>query len=348
MSNSRCQTVRRLGVGAMASVDLAEVEEGGAIRRVAVKRPHAFLAADPETVAAFEDEALLGASIRHPNVVRVLELVRGDELALVLEWVDGLDLAAVVRAAEAAGRRLPVDVVAAIARDVLAGLHAAHDSCGPDGSALGIVHRDVSPQNVLVGFDGVARVTDFGVAKAAGRHQHTEQGSVKGKLGYLAPEQLAGGCDRRADVHAVGVVLWELLTGTRLRSGDAIEILLAILSGVPRAPSSLAPEASCLDLIVARALARSRGPLRHRRGDGRGDRAGGARRLPAPGGRGPARARAAVRARQPEVVEHREPSAPRRAPCAVIGGDPHRSAARERGAGLLRQSLAVSLSHDER
>ena len=197
MSNSRCQTVRRLGVGAMASVDLAEVEEGGAIRRVAVKRPHAFLAADPETVAAFEDEALLGASIRHPNVVRVLELVRGDELALVLEWVDGLDLAAVVRAAEAAGRRLPVDVVAAIARDVLAGLHAAHDSCGPDGSALGIVHRDVSPQNVLVGFDGVARVTDFGVAKAAGRHQHTEQGSVKGKLGYIAPEQLAGGCDRR-------------------------------------------------------------------------------------------------------------------------------------------------------
>ena len=159
--------------------------------------------------------------------------------ALVMEWIEGVDLAELVRAATKSGRRLPLDVVSAIACDVLAGLHAAHESRRDDGLALEIVHRDVSPQNILVGFDGVVRVTDFGVAKAAWRQQHTEHGAIKGKLGYLAPEQLTGLADRRADVFGVGVVLWELLTGTRLRKGDGVEVLVEILCKQMEAPSTV-------------------------------------------------------------------------------------------------------------
>ncbi len=256
MTSSNCQIVRTLGVGGMATVYLADLEEGGTTRRVAVKKPHPFLAADPATLAVLEDEAQLGACIRHPNVVGVIELVRGDEPALVMEWVEGVDLAALVRAAQAAGRRIPVDVAAAIARDMLAGLHAAHGARRADGLALHVVHRDVSPQNVLVGLDGIVRVADFGVAKAARRQQHTEEGSVKGKLGYLAPEQLGGRCDRRADVFGVGAVLWELLTGTRMRTGDGVEMLVGILSGRIPAPSSVVAEAASLDAVALRALER--------------------------------------------------------------------------------------------
>ena len=247
---------KQLGVGGMATVYLGHLVEQGERRRVAVKKPHAFLTADETVLAFFEDEARLGASIRHPNVVSVIDFIGGEEPALVLEWVDGIDLAKLVRAAAKTGRRLPIDVVAAITRDVLAGLHAAHESRCEHGVALEIVHRDVSPQNVLVGFDGVARVTDFGVAKAAGRLQHTEEGSIKGKLGYLAPEQLSGSCDRRADLYAVGAVIWELLAGERLRSGDGVTMLVEIVCGNVRAPSLVAPEAACLDALVMRALER--------------------------------------------------------------------------------------------
>jgi serine/threonine protein kinase len=176
--------------------------------------------------------------------------------SMVMDWIEGVDLAELVRAPTQSGRRLPLDVVAAIACDVLAGLHAAHESRRDDGFALEIVHRDVSPQNILVGFDGVVRVTDFGVAKAAWRQQHTEHGAIKGKLAYIAPEQLTGLADRRSDVFGVGVVLWELLTGTRLRTGDGVEILVEILCKQMQAPSAINAEAACLDAIVLRALER--------------------------------------------------------------------------------------------
>jgi len=178
----------------------------------------------------------------------------GEAPALIMEWIEGVDLAKLVQAAKKAGRRLPVDVVAAIARDVLAGLHAAHESRRDDGLALDIIHRDVSPQNVLVGFDGVVRVTDFGVAKATVRRQHTEAGSIKGKLAYLAPEQLSGRCDRRVDVYGAGVIMWELLTGTRMRSGDGVEMLVEIMCSRASAPSAIAPDTACLDAVVMRAL----------------------------------------------------------------------------------------------
>lgn len=251
MTNTHCslQIVRTLGVGGMATVYLARRDEGGRIRDVAVKKLHPFLAEDSMSLMLLAEEAQLGASIRHPNVVGVIELVEGDVPALVMEWVEGVDLARLVRAAANRGRRLPLDVVAAIARDVLAGLHAAHE--------VDIVHRDVSPQNILVGLDGVVRVTDFGVAQAKWRNQHTEQGSIKGKLGYLAPEQLSGRCDRRADVFGLGVVLWELLTGARMRSGDGVEVLVEIVAGHVAAPSVRASEAASFDGLVMRALERS-------------------------------------------------------------------------------------------
>jgi serine/threonine protein kinase len=215
---SHLELVRELGMGGMATVWLARLDDGTGSRPVAVKKPHAFRAADPATLAILQDEARLAACIRHPNVVGFVDLVGGAEPALVMEWIDGVDLARLARAARRTGRRLPVDVVAAIARDLLAGLHAAHEARRDDGLGLGIVHRDVSPQNVLVGFDGVMRITDFGVAMAEGRQQYTEEGAIKGKLAYLAPEQLAGCCDRRTDLYALGAVVWELLTGERLRS----------------------------------------------------------------------------------------------------------------------------------
>ena len=248
-TNSSLHIVRTLGVGGMATVYLARRHEGGRTRDVAVKKLHPFIAEDSMSVTLLAEEARLGASIRHPNVVQVIDLVEGDVPALVMEWVEGVDLARLVRAAANQGRRLPLDVVAAIARDALAGLHAAHE--------VDIVHRDVSPQNILVGFDGVVRVTDFGVAQAKWRNQHTEQGSIKGKLGYLAPEQLAGRCDRRADVFGLGVVLWELLTGARMRSGDGVEVLVEIVCGHVDEPSLRSAEAASFDALVMRALERS-------------------------------------------------------------------------------------------
>ncbi len=251
MTNTNCslEIVRTLGVGGMATVYLARREEGGRTREVAVKKLHPFLAEDSASVMLLAEEAQLGASIRHPNVVGVIDLIEGEAPALVMEWVEGVDLARLVRAAANQNRRLPLDVVAAIARDVLAGLHAAHE--------VDIVHRDVSPQNVLVGFDGVVRVTDFGVAQAKWRDQQTEQGSIKGKLAYLAPEQLSGRCDRRADVFGLGVVLWELLTGARMRKGDGVEMLVEIVCGHVDEPSVRAAEAASFDALVMRALERS-------------------------------------------------------------------------------------------
>jgi len=258
-TNFEIEIVRTLGVGGMASVHLARIDG----REVAVKRLHSFLACDPTCVAALYDEAQLGACIEHPNVVGVVDFIGGsgetDPPALIMEWIEGDDLGRLMRAVATTGRLLPLDVVAAIVCDVLSGLHAAHESRRDDGLVLDIVHRDVSPQNILVGIDGVTRVTDFGIAKATWRSQYSEHGAVKGKLGYLAPEQLEGRCDRRSDIFAAGVVLWELLTGARMRSGDGVEVLIEILCKDAEAPSIHVADAASLDDIVLRALQRSPG-----------------------------------------------------------------------------------------
>ncbi|MBS2012721.1 MAG: serine/threonine protein kinase [Deltaproteobacteria bacterium] len=247
------EILRPIGSGGAATVYLARL--GGKV--VALKQLHAFLADDPACVAALEDEIRLGASVLHPNVVRTLGVVDGigGAPAVVMEWVEGVDLAKLLRSAARARTLLPLDVVAAIVIDALDGLHAAHECRGESGEPLELVHRDVSPHNLLVGFDGVVRITDFGVAKAAFRLQSTEEGVIKGKLGYLAPEQLTGVCGRRTDIFAVGAVLWELVTGSPMRSGAAPEMIVQILHGPSGRPSAVRPEAACLDAIIARALA---------------------------------------------------------------------------------------------
>jgi serine/threonine-protein kinase len=206
----------------MATVDLAIRREGTFVRLHAIKRLHPHLLEDPDVRAMFIEEARIAGLLRHPNIVSVVDV--GEDAAgpfLVMDYVEGVSVAALIEDAIETAQLVPVDVALRIAIDVAKGLHAAHELTAPDGVSLSLVHRDVSPQNVLVGFDGVARVTDFGIAKALGRGARTSTGILKGKLGYMAPEQLQfKGQDRRSDLFAFGVVLFELLTSRRLYPGQ--------------------------------------------------------------------------------------------------------------------------------
>ncbi len=247
-----------IGTGGMASVHLGRfLGPAGFSKTVAIKRLHAHLAKDPECTAMFLDEARLASRIRHPNVVPILDVVPlQGELLLVMEYVLGDSLSGLLRRLEAS---IPLPVVSAIMIGALHGLHAAHEAT--DGAvSLDLVHRDVSPQNILVGVDGVPRVLDFGIAKAVGRTATTETGQVKGKAPYMSPEQLQGArLDRRADVYAASVVLWETLTGTRLFVGTMESIMLRVLEGNVPPPSSVNPAVSPeLDALVLRGLSRDR------------------------------------------------------------------------------------------
>ncbi len=248
--------------GGMATVYLGRLDgTGGFSRNVAIKRLHAHLARDPEFVRMFLDEARIAARIRHPNVVPVLDVVNtGDEILLVMEYVAGESLARLTRGAAERGERMPVAIAAAVVVGVLRGLHAAHEATDEQGQPLCIVHRDVSPQNIIVGRDGAAHLLDFGVAKAAGQLQTSRNGRIKGKVSYMPPEQARGAeVTRAVDVYAAGVILWELLTGERLFPGDNEGIVLErVLFGEVAAPSQKSgpPE---LDEVVMRAI--SRDPL---------------------------------------------------------------------------------------
>ena len=233
--------------GEIASGGMATVHFGrllgpvGFARTVAIKRLHPQFAKDPEFVSMFLDEARLAARIRHPNVVPTLDVVAtAGELFLVMEYVQGESLSRLLRAVKRRNERVPIPILVAIMAGVLHGLHAAHEAKNEQGEPLGIVHRDVSPHNVLVGTDGVARVLDFGVAKAAGRVQTTKEGQIKGKLAYMPPEQLNGMVSRKTDVYAASVVLWEALAGERLFTGDNEgELLTKILLGKVVPPSAI-------------------------------------------------------------------------------------------------------------
>jgi serine/threonine-protein kinase len=249
-----------IGRGGAATVHLGKPTAGPGRRGVvAIKKLHPHLAADPAFVAMMLDEARLLSRVRHPNVVSTLDVVMEDgQLYIVMEYVHGLTLGTLLQRAHARKARPPAGVACAIARDTLLGLHAAHEATGPSGEPLGMVHRDVSPQNLLLAEDGKLKVVDFGIAKAEGRVQHTEDGSIKGKLGYMPPEQLFGDTiDRRSDVYAAGVVLWEALVGARLFAGDndAPALVKSLVAHV-EPPSSRVPEVSeALDRVVLRALA---------------------------------------------------------------------------------------------
>ena len=246
--------------GGMATVHLGRLlGPAGFSRTVAIKCLHAHFAKNPEFVAMFLDEARVAARIRHPNVMQTLDVVAlKHELFLVMEYVQGETLAALVRRSGDRGRRIPPRIVSAILSGVLHGLHAAHEATNERGEPLDIVHRDVSPQNVLVGADGVARVLDFGIAKASGRVQITREGRVKGKIGYMSPEQMTGrSLDRRTDVYSASVVLWEALTGARLfEATNEYAAAELIKNHAFDPPSRLVPSLDGgVDDLVARGLA---------------------------------------------------------------------------------------------
>lgn len=234
-----------IAAGGMATVHLGRlVGQVGFTRTVAVKRLHPQYAKDQEFVTMFVDEARLASRIQHPNVVSTLDVVKThDELFLVMEYVQGEALSKLVRNAAKRGERIPPNIVLSVMSGMLHGLHAAHEAKSETREPLNIVHRDISPQNVLVGLDGVARVLDFGVAKAAMRSGATRDGQMKGKLSYMSPEQLNGkDIDRRSDIFAAGIVLWEALAGKRLFAGaDAGEILGKVLASDIPTPKSVVP-----------------------------------------------------------------------------------------------------------
>ncbi len=233
-----------IGSGGMATVHLGRLlGPVGFSRTVAIKRMHAHLASDPEFVTMFLDEARLAAQVQHANVVSTIDVVsEGKELFLVMEYHEGESFARVLRAVQKKGARLPLPVVGAIVSQALYGLHAVHEARSSDGRPLGLVHRDVSPDNILVGRDGQSRILDFGIAKATEHGRRTQAGKIKGKVAYMAPEQLRGEpLDRRVDVYAASAVLWEATVGRRLYPSDNdVENITSILTARPAPPSSVA------------------------------------------------------------------------------------------------------------
>jgi serine/threonine-protein kinase len=248
-----------IAAGGMATVHYGRmVGAVGFSRTVAIKCLHPQFAKDADFVSMFLDEARLAARIQHPNVVQTLDVVALEgELFIVMEYIRGEALSRLTRAARRGGELIPPRVAATILSGLLHGLHAAHEASDEHGRPLGIVHRDVSPQNVLVGTDGVARVLDFGVAKAAGRLSSTREGQLKGKFAYMAPEQVKGGeIDRRTDIYAAAVILWETLTGRRMISGENEAIVLSrVLEGQRVRPTELNPNLpKSADVVVMRGL----------------------------------------------------------------------------------------------
>jgi eukaryotic-like serine/threonine-protein kinase len=257
----RYEVLAKLAAGGMAVVYVARAHGvAGFERLVAVKVLHANLAHEEEFIKMFLDEARLAARIRHPNVVPTIDISDSDEAGyfIVMDYIEGDHLGQILASAHKVEERLPVPVALRIVVDALGGLGAAHDLVDENGKHLGLVHRDVSPHNIMVGRDGVARLTDFGVAKAEDRLTHTRDGQVKGKLAYMAPEQAASGqTDSRSDLFSMGVILWECITGRRLfRTESTAATLHKLLHEDAPAPSTVDPALAPLDAVLAKALAR--------------------------------------------------------------------------------------------
>ncbi len=255
------QLLRELAAGGMAQIFLA-VYQGleGFNRVVAVKRvlPHMTT---PEFVQMFLDEARIAARLEHPNIVRTYEFgAEAGRYFMVMEYLAGEDLNAVLNRAAKTNYRLPIPFIIDVVSRVCAGLHFAHELCDTDGRPLALVHRDVTPANILVTYFGEVKLIDFGVAKSASNVQQTRAGMLKGKISYMSPEQLRSrGTDRRSDIFSTGVVLWELLTGVRLfaRDSDAATLYAIIDDPVPSVRTHRPEIPEELAQIVDRALART-------------------------------------------------------------------------------------------
>ena len=225
------ELLEKLATGGMAEIYVARrVGPHGFSKRIALKRILPQLAADPEFVAMFVDEARLCAQLAHPNLVQVFDFGEdGGELYMAMELVEGTTAAKVVRTAAVRGETVPVEAALHIALSVGRGLEFAHQACDENGKPLGLVHRDVSPGNILISRSGAVKLGDFGIARAAEFDRRTQDGQLKGKLGYMSPEQATGKeLDAKSDQFTVGIVISELLTGHPLFSGSEMEVLMKI------------------------------------------------------------------------------------------------------------------------
>lgn len=256
----RYQLLKKIASGGMGQVLLAKKGQDDFEKLVVLKRILPHLVEDEEFFTMFRDEAKITMRLDHPNIARINEFgVEAGVHYIEMEYVAGEDVRRIEKRAAAVDKGIPIGVILRIIADAAAGLDFAHKARDAKGVPLGLVHRDVSPQNVLIGFDGSVKLIDFGVAKAAGRAQHTATGILKGKFPYMSPEQAEGEeLDCRSDVFALGIVLWEQLTGRRLFKGenDLATQRLVRACQVP-APSSVEPSVPTgLDPIALKALAK--------------------------------------------------------------------------------------------
>jgi eukaryotic-like serine/threonine-protein kinase len=255
----RYQLTSLLASGGMGEVWTARPSGTGFARTVALKLVRGEMSGDENYARMFIDEATVASSIHHPNVCETYELGRhGDRLFMAMEWVAGDSLAGLLRQGDALVA-LDLRIAARIIADACAGLHAAHETVGPDGVLLGVVHRDISPPNILVSMQGQAKVSDFGIAKARHQlHERTKTGEVKGKFAYIPPEQISGSAvDRRADIYAMGCVLYVATLGLR-PFGNGADALRKILLNEYKLPRALYPDyPESLQAIIVKALAPS-------------------------------------------------------------------------------------------
>jgi len=256
-SGMRYERLFPLGSGGMATVELAlAIGPGGFNRLVVLKSMHRELAANEDSYAMFLEEARLSARLNHPNVVQISEVLEtSDGIVLVMEYLDGLPLSSIYRTASAV---LTQPMRVRLICEVLAGLHYAHELSDFEGRPLGIVHRDVSPQNVFVTYDGRIKLLDFGIAKASDSAEHTRVGMIKGRIAYMPAEQLTGSSvDRTADIYAAGCLLWEALAGSRMWADQSErEIARCVLSGKIPSLGSRVQVDPALEHVVSRAIAR--------------------------------------------------------------------------------------------
>jgi len=245
----RYELLHEIATGGMATVYLGRARGvAGFERVVAIKCCHPHLRGDEEFATMFLDEARLAARIHHPNAVSTLDVGDEEALYLVMEYIEGDRLSGLIKAAAKSGDRIPLPVALRIGLDTLAGLHAAHELCDDDGQLFGLVHRDVSPHNVLVSRAGEVKLGDFGIAKATLHREDTQSGVRKGKYGYMSPEQVqAAPLSAASDRFALGVTLCELLTGARPFDGDGpLDTMERIRDAAPPALPGLAPDLRAL------------------------------------------------------------------------------------------------------
>lgn len=230
------ELIQPLGAGGMATVWRGRTHgAAGFTRNVAVKRVRPELTRDAQFAALFVEEARVSSDLQHPNVVQIHDFGRDEqgEYFIVMEWIDGIDLGRWARAHRQAGERTPWALSTRIGIEVLDALAAAHERAADDGSAAPVIHRDVTPGNILLGRTGFVKLADFGVARAMDRATMTKPGVVKGKLSYMAPEIMFGHrASARSDIYGVGIVLWETLAGRSLFTGESdVDVVMRVREG---------------------------------------------------------------------------------------------------------------------